>query len=152
MYDVRRDVDIIHCARDTPGFSFDKTRVLVYSPNTWNRLPWNYAVVLGVYHAQVLLPDSSERRMEFLWVRWFERDTSISVGPSVRRLERLKIMALDSPHATGFVDPAAVIRGCHIVPAFYYGRATLSIQHSLIAHHTGGDWSYYYMNRYVCYI
>ncbi|KAI0684093.1 hypothetical protein BC835DRAFT_1294016 [Cytidiella melzeri] len=145
-YDVCRDTDVVHCSRDIDtGFSLDKTGIMVGASRQDLSLPWDYAVVLGIFHAQVLLPDSSERRMEFLWVRWFDRDVSWTSGQSTCRLERLTLTSLDVPGAVDFVDPAVVIRGCHIVPAFHYGRTPPS-GYSSVAHQSKGDWQYYYIN------
>ncbi len=128
------------------GFSLDKTTIMIHSPDNNARLPWDYAVVLGVFHAQVLLADSLERRVDFLWVRWFDRDNSWTAGPVTQRLERLSLAPLGGPDSFDFVDPASIIRGCHVIPAFHYGRAPPSGYNS-IARQYGGDWIFYYVNR-----
>lgn len=147
-YNVRRDVDVIRCSRpsEMTGFSLDKTTVMVNCPENDVSLPCSYAIVLGVFHANILLPNSPERRLDFLWVRWFDRDNSWIAGPGMRRLERLFLSPLGVPDSFGFVDPASVIRGCHIIPAFHYNRAPPS-GHISIARQHGDDWTYYYMNR-----
>ncbi len=110
------------------------------------RLPWIYAAVLGVYHAQVILPDrSAAERVEFLWVRWLDRDMSAPAGPHVRRLRRLSFASVTDRNCFGFVDPATVIRGCHVMPAFHYGRANTDLSSNWMQ--SGGDWAYYYVSR-----
>lgn len=160
-YDVQRGVDILHCSNlsetrnvvkpSAPehhyGFSLDKSAVLVHSVGQSSGLPWAYAIVLGIFHAFVLLPDGNERRLEFLWVRWLDRDLSLPAGPTPRRLERLTLAPLDAPNAVDFIDPASVIRGCHLIPAFHHGR----LPHEVfsLAHHSLGDWRFLYVNRCV---
>ncbi|THH16116.1 hypothetical protein EUX98_g9355 [Antrodiella citrinella] len=145
-YDLQRDRDTIH--RST-----DRVAIMVASRDSESsRCPWMYAEVLGIYHANVLQPDnpdaSTATRLEFLWVRWMERDTSEAAGVSSYRLQRLKYAPIDSVDAFGFVDPVSVIRGCHLIPAFYHGRGPSPAQESLV-HNTGRDWKYYYVMRFV---
>jgi hypothetical protein len=145
---------VVHCARDQNsaslgGFLLDKTTVMVHTPQDIALHPWTYAVVLGIFHAQVLLPDLSERRMEFVWVRWMDRDPDWVSGPSTQRLERLILVPLADSNATSFIDPATIIRGCHIMPAFCHGRSLGDQSHTSVAHQEDGDWVYYYMNRCV---
>ena len=47
----------------------------------------------------------------------------------------------------GFVDPADVLRGCHIIPAFSSGRAHSDghgLSHSAV---DSNDWKCYYVNQ-----
>ena len=47
-----------------------------------------------------------------------------------------------------FVDPADILRGCHLLPAFAKGRSRPDrINFSPIVR-DGEDWKYYHMNRY----
>ncbi|KAJ3537255.1 hypothetical protein NM688_g6717 [Phlebia brevispora] len=130
-YDMQRDQDVIHCYEDRSG---DKVHVLVQLPASSSNFPWKYATVLGVFHAQVFLPDRSERRVEFLWVRWLETDPTWIASPATRRLDRVQYVSED---AFGFLDPATVIRGCHLIPAFHHGRDI------------AGGWKYQYVDRFV---
>ncbi|KAI1782269.1 hypothetical protein LXA43DRAFT_906322, partial [Ganoderma leucocontextum] len=71
-YDLKRDCDIIHP-------STEKADILVYTPGSASIAsdvpgssvyPWTYARVLGIYHANVILPGtSSSQHAEFLHVR-----------------------------------------------------------------------------------
>ncbi|KAJ3558432.1 hypothetical protein NM688_g934 [Phlebia brevispora] len=141
-YDIQRDQDVIHCYDDPSG---DKIHILVHAPYDSLNFPWRYATVLGVFHAEVLLPDHSERRLEFLWVRWLEIDPTWISGPGTRRLERVQYA---TEEAYSFLDPATVIRGCHLIPAFHYGR-DVDLTARSVAHTPGGDWKYYYVDRFV---
>ncbi|KAI0057240.1 hypothetical protein BV25DRAFT_1812761 [Artomyces pyxidatus] len=142
-YDLQRDQDVIH-----PHFG--RRGIIVHAPENGDSQPWSYAWVLGIYHANIYTPAASEeQRVEFLWVRWMHHDPTWTSGFAASRLERVHFAnnATDSD-AFGFVDPAHIIRGCHFIPAFHYGRTTSLLAPS-IAREAAGDWRYYYMNRYV---
>jgi hypothetical protein len=59
--------------------------------------------------------------------------------------------------AFGFIDPASVIRGAHLIPGFAYGPTNDYLGPSFIrqdpefegAQHA--DWRYFYVNMYVCF-
>ncbi|KAI0038329.1 hypothetical protein FA95DRAFT_1232934 [Auriscalpium vulgare] len=143
-YDLQRDRDTIH-----PGNS--RCGILVHSRHASALTRWSYAWVLGVYHADIYLPGSANRthRVEFLWVRWMDRDITVPSGPAALRLERVHFSATGtSGDMFGFVDPTHVIRGCHFIPAFHYGRTTQWLPDS-IARDKDGDWKYHYVNRFV---
>ena len=72
-----------------------------------------YAQVLGIYHANVIYmgPQSMDYRplqMEFSWVRWY---TWIQSQNSLR-FDCLTFPPMANKNSFGFVDPAAVLRGC----------------------------------------
>ena len=149
-YDIRRDFDVIHLPPhndESLGFSLDKTSILVHNVNSAAPHPWSYAIVLGIFHAQVL-QGSTTTRVEFLWVRWLDRDQSWIAGPSTRRLERLALAPLGEFDGTDFIDPATVIRGCHLIPAFHHGLAEPSGPPSVADQRTS-NWRYYYVARYA---
>lgn len=140
-YDLQCDQDIIHHSSDHLAIMVSTAEGTSGSP--WH--PWMYARVLGIFHAEVLLPDKSEvTHIEFLWVRWMERDNSTPAGLAARQLKRISFMPIASAESYGFIDPAAVIRGCHLIPACHHGRAPPSTYDS-IAQDSGGDWNYYYV-------
>ncbi|KAI0039303.1 hypothetical protein FA95DRAFT_1451096, partial [Auriscalpium vulgare] len=147
-YDLQREQDVVHPSAGRCG-------VMVYAPDHINdagrSVPWLYAWVLGIYHTEVYLPDSSvnTRRIEFLWVRWMENDPSWSHGTHTSRLERVQFVRQGGgTRAFGFVDPAHVVRGCHLIPAFHYGRTNVLLGSS-VARDPAGDWRYFYVNRFV---
>lgn len=149
-YDVRRDVDTIHpqaLRDDGLGFSLDKTGILVHTAASTTAHPWLYAVVLGVFHAHVLFGES-EARIDFIWVRWLDRDWSWTAGPTTRKLERLTLAPLGEHDGTDFIDPATIIRGCHLIPAFHHGLSPAAGPSS-VADDASGNWRYYYVGRYV---
>ncbi len=126
-YDLQREQDIVHA-------STDKADILVHTPGesppalpptseSLDVYPWTYARVLGVYHANVLVPGTAKPfRVDFLHVRWFQRDISWEFGARARRLERIHFVPNDFSFAFGFVSPSHVIRACHLIPAFHHLR------------------------------
>lgn len=93
--------------------------------------------------------DRSPIRMEFLWLRWYEQVDAARTGWAAQRLDRLRFPPLANEDSFGFLDPADVLRGCHIVPVFWKGR-----RHAdgcgLSSHSKDKtDWAEYYVNRCV---
>ncbi|KAJ7085599.1 hypothetical protein C8R44DRAFT_901648 [Mycena epipterygia] len=118
--------------------------------------PYWYARVIGIFHAEVrhVGPRSKSRkpvRMEFLWVRWFGRDLSYKAGWKAKRLHRLGFIDSADGGAFGFLDPAEVIRGAHIIPAFHYGRTSELLPKSIARRpeENDEDYLYYYVNCFV---
>lgn len=107
--------------------------------------PFWYARVLGVYHANVYYKGSPvAERIKFLYVRWFGIDPEWSGGAVNRRLDRIGFVP-DGEGVFGFLDPAHVIRPCHLIPAFHLGFTTRLLARSSARDATVGD----YINWYV---
>ena len=148
-YDLRRETDTINPRTDHRNITLlaqdDHSSAISH--------PFCYACVLGVYHANVIFtgPESRDyqsRRLEFLWVHWFEL-LKVSSGWERCTLDKGRFMPLHQADAFGFVDPADVLRCCHLIPAFADGRQHLdSITMSQNSHDTN-DWEYHYINRCV---
>ena len=144
-YDVRRGQDIIH-----PNTSHCNV-MLIAADTEAGEEPVHrflYARVLGIYHANVIYmgPQSTDYRplrMEFLWVRWY---TWIQSQNSLR-FDRLTFPPMANKNSFGFVDPAAVLRGCHIIPAFSSGKVHIDGCGLSRCAEDANDWSYYYANR-----
>ncbi|KAK1233535.1 hypothetical protein PQX77_003304 [Marasmius sp. AFHP31] len=90
--------------------------------------PYRYARVLGIFHANVWLFNSRMRyedmrvqKVEFLWVRWYELDTTHRHGWKAKRFPKVRFLPASDPQAFGFVDPGAVLRGAYLEPAFNDG-------------------------------
>ena len=112
--------------------------------------PFLYARVISIFHANVVYTGSKPvdyrpRRMEFLWVRWYEYAYNT---PDPYALPRLSFPPF-SRDATGFVDPSDVIRAAHIVPVFYQGLKESREEPSRWAQ-TEQDWRQYYVAKYEC--
>lgn len=146
-YDVRRDYDIIN--PKTHPF------VMVSSPETEDGAhPFWYAQVLGVYHTVVgqtgVNRELEQREMTFLWVRWLGVEPSYRSGREYARLPKLGFVSEEDPFAFGFLDPAHVIRGCHLIPTFVAGRTDALLSSAVptaarISDITN-DWTNFYVN------
>ncbi|KAJ7441110.1 hypothetical protein FB451DRAFT_1106240, partial [Mycena latifolia] len=146
-YDVRRD-------QDTINSNTDRSHIMVKSDETSEdglvAHPYWYARVLGAYHVNIYHPQAhTPRRYEFLWVRWFGRDPEWDSGPRHLRLDRLGYVPEHYPEAFGFLDPAHVLRACHLIPAFSLGRTTSLLGPSVARDSIDGDWINYYVMRFV---
>ncbi len=115
-YDLRREQDCI-----SPLGHAD---IMVLGPE-WDSAPYWFARVLGIFHvnARYVGPGSTPRtrkwrRIEFLWVRWFTRDTTRLSGFQHRRQPRVQFVDANDPDNTpfSFVDPDDVIRAAYLLP------------------------------------
>ncbi|KAG6912852.1 hypothetical protein DXG01_011578, partial [Tephrocybe rancida] len=147
-YDVRRGEDIIHV-----NTSHRNIMVLnpLFTPDNGEHPYW-YARVLGIYHANVFYlgegnTDYNPQRVEFLWVRWFSCMDGVPSGWKHRRLDRLKFPFLNDEDAFGFLDPSDVVRGCHVIPRFFTGKARDDIRGLSKLANDVSDYGSYYINR-----
>ncbi|KAJ7619922.1 hypothetical protein DFH06DRAFT_1341756 [Mycena polygramma] len=70
----------------------------------------------------------------------------------LRRTHPRKTPASGSASAFGFIDPAHVLRGAHLIPAFHYGRTSEFLGPSVACHFDADDhqdYRYYYVNHFV---
>ena len=127
--------------------------------------PYWYARVLGIYHAEVRhdrpnAVSSDIQVLEFLWVRWFGQDADYNAGSTGHHLYRVGFVPddpidLNDPTqvsgAFGFIDPAEVIRGIHLIPAFAYGKTDGLLGPSIARplQDNDHDWQYFYVNMYL---
>jgi hypothetical protein len=120
--------------------------------------PFWYGAVIGIFHADVQhlgahSHDLSWKPMNFLWVRWLGVVPGHSFGRKQAKLPQVGFVEDLDDYAFGFLDPALVIRGCHLIPAFAEGRTTdlLSTHGPSEARPTGqaDDWINYYVNMWV---
>lgn len=151
-YDVRRAQDVVnprtsHCnvmlLRRPAGDSMEDAT----TPH-----PFLYARVIGIYHGNIIytgpgMVNYSPTRFDFLWVRWYQ---NIPIeGPldqqSPYRLDQLKFPPMASEGAFGFVNPADVLRSCHIIPAFNRGNQEFEGMSKLAR--DSEDWEAYYIGR-----
>ncbi|KAF8833950.1 hypothetical protein BDN67DRAFT_985681 [Paxillus ammoniavirescens] len=90
------------------------------------------------------------RRLDFLWVQWFEPLKSpAATGWERSILDKARFIPMDSTNTFGFVDPADVLRCCHLMPAFADGR--LHPDHITMSQlaSNADDWKYYYVNGFM---
>ena len=152
-YDIRRDYDIVN-PRSHPD-------IMVVSPDseTNDASPFWYARVLKIFHADVWtshpdVRDKSIHSMNILWVRWFGSEHGYSWGFNRGRLPKIGFVEWNDPFALTFLDPAHVVRGCHLIPAFAEGRTSAllpegkSAARVLVAEETD-DWLNFYVGMCV---
>ncbi|KAF8146033.1 hypothetical protein K438DRAFT_529438 [Mycena galopus ATCC 62051] len=117
-YDVQRDQDTLNPR--TSSF------VMVRSPETEpGSHPYWYCQILGIFHANVIhvsATDYTTQAMDFLWVRWMGVEPGYRAGIQRARLPKVGFVPESDPYAFGFLDPAHVIRGSHLIPDFSRGR------------------------------
>jgi len=147
-YDVRREQDTANPR--THPFVMVKT-----GETARNAHPFWYAQALGVYHASVfdMNTESTARpphRMEFLWAHWLGAEPGHRSEFRHTRLPKMVFVPHGGPDAFGFLDPAEVVRGCHLIPAFADGQTSPLMPY---AGETGArasgeleDWPYFYVN------
>ena len=148
-YDVRRDVDVI-----STSTTEEYSNVMVLAPETICLYghPFWYARVLGIYHVNVVYigegnTDFLPRRLEFLWVRWYELEDQ----PGISRLDRLSLPPPSDSYSFGFLDPDDVLRACHTIPVY---REGLACQNGpglscCSQEHAHTDWKSYVINRWA---
>ena len=143
-YDVRRAQDVIN-----PNTEHRDIMMLSGSSSH----PFCYARVIGIFHANIIytgpgLLDYQPRRLEFLWVRWFELTEwpSESEGCGLA-LDTLRFVPMMEDDAFSFVDPTDVVRGCHIIPSFATGRLHPDGVAMSCCAQDGTDWKKYHINR-----
>jgi hypothetical protein len=148
-YDVRR-------AQDTINPNTDHRDILLLSAED-NDAPihqYAYARVLGIYHVNVVYAGSGAtgyraQRMEFLWVRWFANiaDEPVQRSWVGRQLDCLEFLPVNQENAFGFVDPASVLRGGHLMPRFAAGRQHVGGKGISVCARDSEDWCQYYVGR-----
>ena len=141
-YDVRH-------AQDTINPRTDHRDIMLLVP-LQSAHPFLYARVLGVFHANVIYTgqgskDYLPRCMEFLWVRWFEV-VDVPAGWEHTALDHLRFVPTAQDDAYGFVEPASVLSGCHLILAFASGKIHPD---GVLPSRSGreADWKHYYVNR-----
>ena len=155
-YDMRRDQDVLN-----PGTSRCNIMVLAQpdADEASGGQHFLYGRILGIYHVNVIyngpgMVDYTLRRFDFLWVRWYDLEDSVMARAKKSKassylLDRLVFPPLNAENAVGFLDPASVLRGCHIIPAFAKGKRFPEGQpgQSKRAQDVR-DWKGYYVSRY----
>ncbi|KAG1734767.1 hypothetical protein EDD22DRAFT_960020 [Suillus occidentalis] len=84
--------------------------------------------------------------MEFLWIRWYEPMDEFSAWET-STLDRVNFPPVTNEHSFDFVDPADVLRGCHIIPHFARGKRHADGSGVSACVGDKNDWRKYYVNR-----
>ena len=150
-YDVRRLADVVNAS--TPHHNIMVLSDSDDENDSATGHHFKYAQVLGIYHVNVIyvgpgMIDYQPHRMEYLWVRWYQ-STGVQTGWDSRKLDRIRFFPMSSADAFGFVNPADVLRACHLVPAFAKGRLHIDGIGLSRRAKDSSDWAEYYVNRYV---
>ncbi|KAJ7676829.1 hypothetical protein DFH06DRAFT_1428694 [Mycena polygramma] len=149
-YDVRRGQDTLNPR--TSSFA------MVRSPETERGAhPFWYCQILGIFHAKVSRVTATDytdaEPMDFLWVRWMGMEPSHRSGIKRARLPMVGFVEESDPYAFGFLDPAHVIRGSHLIPKFNAGRTNdllgTRAETAARAPDTTDDWVNYYVDIFV---
>ncbi|KAF9234634.1 hypothetical protein BU15DRAFT_16883, partial [Melanogaster broomeanus] len=147
-YNICRAQDVVH-----PNTEHHNVMLLAADFKGTSQHPFCYARVLGIYHANVIYigpgsRDYQARRLDFLWVRWY-KVVDMPSGWCHQALDALQFAPMMGEDAFGFIDPADVLRGCHLIPAFDKGK--LHPDGVAMSHYArdANDWKLYYVNRFV---
>ena len=116
--------------------------------------PYWYARIISIYHTLVRHESSPDPiPIEFLFVRWYglDLDRTSRFGWKLRRLPKVGFVPDDPNYespAFGFLDPAQVIRGIHLIPSFAEGLTGDLLEPSFarLEHEGDFDWRCYYVN------
>ncbi|EIW52144.1 uncharacterized protein TRAVEDRAFT_24454 [Trametes versicolor FP-101664 SS1] len=158
-YDRRRTQDSVN-PRTHPD-------ILLLAPSTETHKFW-YARVIKIFHVNIHPMQAGKggepERLDVLFVRWFQLDNTAPGGFAKKRFHRLTFVPQDAAaqpadtDAFGFVDPADVVRGVHLIPAFLDGRTKDLLSPSLargvvgrsdISGEEDTDFRFHYVNFFV---
>lgn len=132
--------------------------VLAQPPATLENIggfhPFSYAHILGIFHVNAIyigpgMVDYTPRQLDFLWVRWYQHDRHgrDPTGWDSYLLDQISFPPMALSSSFGFIDPADVLRGCHIIPNFAKGkRYNDGVGLSQCASDSE-DWHSYYVGR-----
>ncbi|KAF9541596.1 hypothetical protein CPC08DRAFT_650498, partial [Agrocybe pediades] len=146
-YDMQREQDSLN----------PRTHANIMTLSLDEKHPYWYARILGIYHVVVLHPTLTEPvTIDFLHIRWYalHQFKGHSPGWRKRRLFQLGFVPhvvddeLGISRAFGFLDPARVITGAHIIPGFAYGTTKDLLPISELSRHPNEqdeDWVVYYV-------
>ncbi|KAG6830763.1 hypothetical protein H0H92_014844 [Tricholoma furcatifolium] len=151
-YDMRRAQDSFN-----PGTSHRD--VMLLSDLEQGGHQFRYARVVGIFHVNAMYAgpgwhqNYSTQALHVLWVRWLQLESDVPVDApwnSIHpRLDCLSFKPIQDPDAFGFVDPASVLRGCHLIPRMGEGPSYPDGKGHSPCARDGEDWKYYYINRFV---
>jgi hypothetical protein len=150
-YDVRRGQDTIN-----PRTDHNNIMLLASQDATTPNHEYIYARVLGIFHVNVVysgpgMLDYRARRMEFLWVRYYQNLDNVSepvnIGWANAQLDRLEFPPMSEEDSFGFIDPAHVLRSCHLVPKFAAGMRHPDGHGISECARDVNDWHQYYVLR-----
>jgi hypothetical protein len=151
-YDVRRSQDVVKA-------STSHCNIIVLAADADAQVsnehhPFRYARILGVYHVNAVyvgpgMKDYQPRRMEFLWVRWYEHIETTSTGWDHFKLHRIHFPPVAEENAFGFIDPTDILRCCHVIPYFSKGKRHVDGRGLSRCAGDSQDWIAYNINQWA---
>jgi hypothetical protein len=155
-YDARRNQDVLNPkTRCRDVMVLARPQDEADSSESHRPHPFWYVRILGVFHANVVytgvgMRDYVPRRLEFLWVRWFQRVELPELNELAGYcLDTVKFLPMARGDAFGFIDPIDVLRGSHLPPAFRFGKVHSDGKGLSKCAGDARDWKVYYVNRFV---
>ena len=139
-YDVRR-------AHDTLCPGHGRVVMLHSCEDGLDAHPFWYAQVLATFVFR-LHYNGREHTKDVLWICWFGGVPGHQWSTEKAQLPKIGFMP-NSPGAFGFIDPALVIRACHLIPVFAEGQTDSLLRHGQSLARTNNnvdDWVAYYVN------
>jgi hypothetical protein len=104
---------------------------MVNSPETGpGAQPYWYAHIIGIFRAYIssIHPDVQGKTlhfMDFLWVCWFGKEPGpYRHGFCCTQLPKIGFVEASDNYAFTFLDPAQIVQGVHLIPAFSAGRTS----------------------------
>lgn len=75
-------------------------------------------------HTRPLSKSPHKQCVDFLFIWWFGQDLDHRAGWQAQQLHKVGFLDADQPGAFSCLDPAVMIWGVHMIPAFAYGTCT----------------------------
>ena len=140
-YDMRREQDSLNLHTHTNIIFLSQEK----EPDAY---PYWYAHIIGIYHTLVRHESSPDPiPIEFLFICWYglDLDQTICFGWKMCRLLKFGFVPDDpdaGSSAFGFLNPAQVIQGVHLILSFMEGLTGDLLQLSLahLKHEGDLDW------------
>ena len=122
---------------------------------------WVFSMSMSFMYSSPGAVDHDAQHFNCLWVHWYDLEVRKSCNgiqknaklhsktaekPS-RRLDGLSFLPWDAEDAVGFIDPANVLHGCHIIPAFLTMKSFPNGGGSLSCARDSEDWNTYYISQ-----
>ncbi|KAI5992629.1 hypothetical protein EDC04DRAFT_2872767 [Pisolithus marmoratus] len=128
----------VRCRQDILNLTTNHHDIMMLaSPENMNECHHHfcYACIIGIYHANVQyigsgLSDYLPCQLDFF-------------------LDVLRFPPMNDHDTFDFIDPADILRGCHLIPAFAKGRSHPDCTSLSPIAKDSDDWNYYYVNRHI---
>jgi len=147
-YDLQQQSDLINI-RTRPD-------LMVLSQEGDHSHPYQYGRLIDIFTASVhyrgsrVIVGERRQKLQVLWVRWYEKDTSYEDGFQSLRLPRLSFVDRSDVDAHGFINPSTVLRAAHLIPGFHHDlEDPQPLPNCHATRFLADDWRYYYVNMHV---